>query len=63
MYNVPGTVIYVGKAIKITAMEPRSYFHAAAEQNPKTRELVRYIANIEYIIQQSELEALLLNIT
>jgi excinuclease ABC subunit C len=59
MYNAAGTVIYVGKAINLRN-RVRSYFHTAAEQNPKTRELVRYIANIEYIIQQSELEALLL---
>lgn len=54
-----GTVIYVGKAINLRN-RVRSYFQAGANHTGKTRELVRHIEQIEYILQGSELEALLL---
>ncbi len=38
----------------------RSYFHSSAEQDYKTRQLVRNIADIEWIVVASELEALIL---
>ena len=38
----------------------RSYFHASADQDGKTRQLVRNIAHIEWIVVGSELEALIL---
>lgn len=59
MHNAHGTVIYVGKAIKL-ANRVRSYFHAAAQENGKTRRLVAEIADIEWIITHSEVEALIL---
>jgi excinuclease ABC subunit C len=38
----------------------RSYFHADAGHDSKTRRLVREIADIEWIVVGSELEALIL---
>jgi len=57
--NASGDVIYVGKAINLKN-RVRSYFHADASHDAKTRRLVREIANIEWIIVGSELEALIL---
>jgi len=55
-------IIYVGKAINLRN-RVRSYFHAAAQEHPKTRRLVRDIADIEWIVVGSELEALILEMT
>jgi len=57
--NAAGTIIYVGKAISLKN-RVRSYFHADASHDAKTRRLVRDIANIEWIVVGSELEALIL---
>jgi len=59
MKNTDGTIIYVGKAISLKN-RVRSYFHADTSHDAKTRRLVREIANIEWIIVGSELEALIL---
>ncbi len=59
MKNSDGTIIYVGKAISLRN-RVRSYFHADAGHDAKTRRLVREIANIEWILVGSELEALIL---
>lgn len=59
MHNAKGQVIYVGKAINL-ANRVRSYFHASAQENAKTRRLVAEIANLEWIITDSEIEALIL---
>ncbi len=59
MHNLKGRVIYVGKAINL-ASRVRSYFHTSAQENPKTRRLVAEITDIEWIITDSELEALIL---
>lgn len=59
MKNAEGKVIYVGKAINLRN-RVRSYFHSSAQQHPKTRQLVRKIDNIEWIVVGSELEALIL---
>jgi len=56
------TVIYVGKAINLRA-RVRSYFHRSAQEWAKTRQLVHRIANIEFIVTGSELEALVLEST
>ena len=53
-----GTVIYVGKA-KSLKNRVRSYFNST-EHNYKTRVLVSNIADINYIVTENELEALLL---
>jgi len=59
MHNLKGQVIYVGKAINL-ANRVRSYFHASAQENAKTRRLVAEIASLEWIITDSEVEALIL---
>ena len=59
MKNAEGTIIYVGKAISLKN-RVRSYFHADASHDNKTRRLVREIADIEWIVVGSELEALIL---
>ncbi len=59
MKNATGTIIYVGKAINIKN-RVRSYFHADASHDNKTRRLVREIAHLEWIVVGSELEALIL---
>src|SRR5512147_424541 len=57
--NATGDVIYVGKAINLKN-RVRSYFHADASHDAKTRRLVREIADAEWIVVGSELEALIL---
>ncbi|MBN1486875.1 MAG: excinuclease ABC subunit UvrC [Anaerolineae bacterium] len=59
MRNAKTQVIYVGKAINL-ASRVRSYFHASAQEHPKTRRLVTEIHDIEWIITNSEVEALIL---
>src|SRR5512138_1876147 len=59
MKNDGGTIIYVGKAISLRN-RVRSYFHADASHDAKTRRLVRDIADLEWIVVGSELEALIL---
>ena len=59
MKNAEEKIIYVGKAISLRN-RVRSYFHADSSHDGKTRRLVREIANIEWIVVGSELEALIL---
>lgn len=59
MKDAAGTINYVGKAINLRN-RVRSYFHADASHDAKTRRLVRDIADIEWIVVGSELEALIL---
>ena len=59
MKNIEGKIIYVGKAISLKN-RVRSYFHADASHDAKTRRLVREITDIEWIVVGSELEALIL---
>ncbi len=60
--NAQDKVIYVGKAVNLRN-RVRSYFHKSAQSSPKTRRLVEEIADIEFIVAESELEALLLENT
>ena len=62
MKNANGEIIYVGKAVNLRN-RVRSYFHSSAEQDAKTRQLVRRINHIEWIVVGSELEALILEMT
>ena len=62
MKDDQGKIIYVGKAINLRN-RVRSYFHATALENHKTHRLVRNIADIEWIVVGSELEALILEMT
>jgi len=57
--NAAGTVIYVGKAINLRN-RVRTYFHNSGDLDHKTRQLVSQIADIEWIVVGSELEALIL---
>ena len=59
MRDARGQVIYVGKAINL-AHRVRSYFHASARENPKVRRLAVEVADLEWIVTQSEVEALIL---
>ncbi len=59
MHNAKGRIIYVGKAINL-ASRVRSYFHASAQVTARTRRLVGEIRDIEWIITDSEVEALIL---
>ena len=59
MKNAEGKIVYVGKAISLRN-RVRSYFHADAGHDAKTRRLVREIGDIEWIVVGSELEALIL---
>ncbi len=58
-FDDEGEVIYVGKA-KSLRSRVRSYFHDSAAYDPKTTRLVEKIKHIEWIVTESELEALLL---
>ncbi|MEM7347057.1 MAG: excinuclease ABC subunit UvrC [Chloroflexota bacterium] len=60
--NTQGKIIYVGKAINLRN-RVRSYFHKSAQAHQKTRRLVQDITDIEFIVAESELEALLLENT
>ena len=59
MKNEAGKVIYVGKAVNLRN-RVRSYFHSSAQHHPRTQQLVRKIEFIEWIVVDSELEALIL---
>jgi excinuclease ABC subunit C len=59
MKDADGKVIYVGKAVNLRS-RLRSYFHASAMENNKTRHMVRRIQDIDWIVVASELEALIL---
>ncbi len=57
--SADGKVIYVGKAV-VLKNRVRSYFHEAARHEPRTRRLVSEIANLEWIVTDTEVEALIL---
>ena len=59
MKNVEGRIVYVGKAISLKN-RVRSYFQTDSSQDQKTQRLVREIADLEWILVGSELEALIL---
>jgi len=57
--DAAGEIIYVGKAKSLRA-RVRSYFNRGQDHSPKTRELIKRIADLETIVVGSEVEALLL---
>jgi excinuclease ABC subunit C len=59
MKDEKGKVIYVGKAVNLRN-RVRSYFHASADHSPKTHYLRQDIADLDFIVTASELEALIL---
>lgn len=52
-------VIYVGKSVSLRN-RVRSYFHASAQRDGKTRELSTHVVDLDFIVTDSELEALIL---
>jgi excinuclease ABC subunit C len=59
MKNSSGKIVYVGKAINLRS-RVRSYFHTGADHTRKTQRMVFGIADIDFILVESELEALIL---
>ena len=57
--NIKGQIIYVGKA-KSLRNRVRQYFQNSRTMDAKTQELVARIADIEYIVTDTEIEALVL---
>ena len=62
MKDAGGTVIYVGKAKRLRN-RVRSYFNASAESSEKTLRLRQNIVDIDYIVEQNEVKALILEET
>jgi excinuclease ABC subunit C len=60
--NAQGKIIYVGKARSLR-QRVRSYFQESRPHDLKTRHLVGEIADLEYIITDNEVEALILEST
>jgi excinuclease ABC subunit C len=60
--NADGKIIYVGKARSLRS-RVRSYFQESRPLDAKTRHLVSEIADLEYIVTDSEVEALILEST
>lgn len=54
-----GTIIYIGKAVNLRN-RVRSYFQKSANHTPKTKRLVQNIVDMEFIVVDTELEALVL---
>ncbi|HEY0756183.1 MAG TPA: excinuclease ABC subunit UvrC [Ktedonobacteraceae bacterium] len=59
MKDAGGTIIYVGKAISLF-QRVRSYFQEATDHSPKNRSMVAKIEDIEFLVVQNEVEALVL---
>ncbi|MCL5289757.1 MAG: excinuclease ABC subunit UvrC [Bacillota bacterium] len=57
--DADGQVIYVGKAVSLKN-RIRSYFQAGAKQAPKVQAMLRRAADLDYIVTDSEMEALIL---
>ncbi|MBZ0294902.1 MAG: excinuclease ABC subunit UvrC [Anaerolineae bacterium] len=62
MKDKDGTIIYVGKAKRLRN-RVRSYFNSSAEGNQKTLRLRENIVDIDYIVEQNEVKALILEET
>ena len=60
--NSEGIILYVGKARSLRS-RVRSYFQESRPLDPKTGHLVAEIADLEYIITDNEVEALILEST
>lgn len=59
MHDKNDATIYVGKAI-ILKNRVKSYFRSSTKKTPKIQKMVSQIARFEYIVTDSELEALVL---
>ncbi|UWV47254.1 excinuclease ABC subunit UvrC [Acetivibrio thermocellus] len=59
MKDENGEIIYVGKAV-VLKNRVRQYFQSLSNQTPKVRAMVAHIKEFEYIVTDTELEALIL---
>ncbi len=59
MHDAKDTIIYVGKAINLNR-RVHSYFRESTKKSPKIQKMVSLIDHFEYILTDSELEALVL---
>ncbi len=59
MKDAQERIIYVGKAV-VLKNRVRSYFQSSRNHSPKVQSMVSRIANLEYIVTASEIEALIL---
>ena len=57
--DAAGEIIYVGKAVNLRN-RVRSYFQKGTQHTAKTRKLVSRIADLDIVVVDSELEALVL---
>ena len=62
MKDERGKIIYVGKAKRLRN-RVRSYFNSSAESNLKTMKLRENIRDIDFIVEQNEIKALILEET
>ena len=62
MKDARGSVLYVGKA-SVLRNRLRTYFGAPSGQAPKTRRMMGHVRDFEYIVTDSEAEALILENT
>lgn len=59
MHDAEDTIIYIGKAISLKN-RVRQYFQSSRNLGIKKEQMVEQIARFEYIVTDSELEALVL---
>ena len=59
MHDEKDTILYVGKAINLNR-RVHSYFRESTKKSPKIQKMVSLIHHFEYIVTDSELEALVL---
>src|SRR5215813_8078155 len=59
MKDAQGRVLYVGKA-KNLRNRAAHYFSVAAADDPRTADLVRLIADIDFVVADTEVDALLM---
>lgn len=62
MKDAYDNIIYVGKAI-VLKNRVRQYFQSSKNHTPKIKKMVQHIKEFEYIVTDSELEALILECT
>ena len=59
MHDKTDSIIYIGKAVSLRK-RVRQYFQPSHDEGIKKKQMVEHIARFEYIITDSELEALVL---
>ena len=59
MHDARDVIIYIGKAVSLKN-RVRQYFQSSRNKGPKIEKMVTHIARFEYILTDSELEALVL---